>query len=182
MFGWKNWVTLLVVGTLVCLATGCRKDEKDRESAEGPRRKKVDVRAKNACERTVKKFLDAAAAKNYRLALEYVDVEEMVREGREKAAASTATPPDDVERLKDMLVSMLERSAEQAGELSYEILGSEISGDEAVVEVKAYRDGMLADQGDHALTKKNGKWKLSGSAIRAILPAGKSVLPAKRPR
>jgi hypothetical protein len=175
----KKWMILPLLGVLMCISTGCGKDEKEETPTEGPERK-VDVRAKNACERMVKKFLDAAAAKDYELALEYVDVEEMVRKGRQQAATSTATPPSDAHLMKEKLILMLEKSAERMAGLSYKIAGSEISGDQAFVEFEAYRDGKLVHHGKLALTKSDGKWKLSGSAIPAILPRG-GPKPSGRP-
>jgi hypothetical protein len=172
---------VLFLAVSMSFSAGCRKEEKEKTPTKAPQTM-VDVRAQSACERAARKFLDAAAGKDYRLALEYVDVEEMVQKGREQAATSTATPPDDVERLKDMLVAMLEKSSTQAGQLTYAVLGSKVSGDTAVVMFEAHnKAGELVDKGDLALVKRDGKWKLSGSALRAILPRGTPAPLIKSP-
>lgn len=178
MAHWKRW-TILCAALCVVLGTqGCRKPEKEESSKESsPKEKKTDVGAKNACEETVHKYLDAAAAKDFRAAVEYIDVEDMVEKGRAKAAISTATPPEDADRLKQMLVAMLEKASADAGELTYSVLGSWVSGDKAIVEVAVYRDGKKVDQADYPLTKKDDVWKINGSAIRGLIPAREPSAP-----
>ncbi len=164
-----NRTFLLLLGMLICISSGCGKDEKDKTPVERPAGA-ADARARNACEETVQRFLDAATAEDYRQALGYVDVEEMVRKGREQAATSTATPPDDVERMKQSLIRMLQAKAGAMAGLSYKTAGARVSGDQAVVDFEAYRDGELAHYGRLTLAKKKGGWKLSGSAVPMILP------------
>ncbi|MDP2897114.1 MAG: hypothetical protein Q8Q12_11265 [bacterium] len=177
MAHWKSWIVLLIAACMVLSVGGCRKDEKEEPSKQVSAKEKANVRAKNACEQTVREYLDAAAAKDFRRAVDYIDVEEMVEKGREKAATSTATPPGDTDRMKEMLVAMLEKASADGGELTYSILGSKVSGNKAVVEVEVHRDGKKVDQADYPLVKKDSLWKISGSAMRGLLPAPKPKPP-----
>lgn len=171
MVHWKRWGVLLIAVCMVLAVGGCRKGEKQEASKQVSPKEKANIRAKNACELSVREYLDAAAAKDFRRAVDYIDVEEMVEKGREKAATSTATPPADADRMKEMLVAMLEKASADGGELTYTILGSKVSGNKAVVEVEVHRDGKKVDQADYPLVKKDSLWKISGSAMRGLLPA-----------
>lgn len=182
MAHWKRWTILCAALCMVLGTQGCRKPEKEERSKESsPKEKKTDVGAKNACERTVQEYLDAAAAKDFRAAMEYIDVDDMIEKARAKAATSTAAPPEDGVRMKQMLVAMLEKASADAGELTYNILGSWVSGDKAIVEVATYRDGKKVDQADYPLTKKGDIWKINGSAIRGMIPA-RSLSPPGPPQ
>jgi len=163
----KKWVVLGVVVALSWLGGACRK-EGEKKPTRREVQKRIDRRAMTACEKTVSGYLDAVAAKDYAKALDFVDVEEMVREAREKPTG--ASPPTDASQMKQMLISMLEKNTQKAGELEYKILGSEVSGDEATVDVELSRDGKVQGKESYGLVKTDGGWKLKGSAIRALLP------------
>jgi excinuclease UvrABC nuclease subunit len=177
MAHWKSWIVLLIAACMVLSVGGCRKDEKEEPSKQVSAKEKANVRAKNACEQTVREYLGAAAAKDFRRAVDYIDVEEMVEKGREKAATSTATPPEDADRMKDKLVAMLEKALADAGELTCNVLGSKVSGNKATVEVEIYRDGKKVDQVDYPLTKRDDLWKISGSPIQGLVSARRPNVP-----
>lgn len=178
MVHWKRWIILCAALCVVIATQGCRKPEKEESSKESSQKeKKTDLVAKNACEQTVQEYLDAAAAKDFRAAVEYIDVDDMIEKARAKATTSTATPPEDAVRMKQLLVAMLEKASADAGALTYRVLGSWVSGDKAIVEVAVYRDGKKVDQADYPLTKKDDIWKIDGSAIRGMIPAKPPIPP-----
>ncbi len=178
MTRWRSLISCAAVVCLVCLAPGCRK-EKEKQPHKEAATKRVDVRARNACEKAVKGYLDALAAKDYRKAVDSIDVDEMIRQGQEKPVGSAAAAPGDADQLREMLVSMLEKGGQKAGQLSYDILGSKVSKDQATVQVEVYRDGKLSDKAEYALTKRGDNWLLKGTAIRALMPPMKMAPPMK---
>jgi len=112
-------------------------------------------------------YLEALAANDYIKAVEFIDVEEMLNKRRE--GAGTMSAPADAAAMKKMLRQMMERTGnQQEGELSYRIMACRVSGEKAAVDVEVYRNDELADEGTYALTKRGGRWKLGGGAIRAL--------------
>ncbi len=178
MFPRKKWLVLLVVVFPVLLVSGCRKEkEQQKKPARRQVQKRVDARAIRACESAVTAYLDAVAAKDFKKALDSIDLEQMVREASEKPASVAASSPSNAGQMKEQLLLMLEKMPQDKGKLTYKILGSEVSGDEATVEVELYRDGTVSDKEAYALVKTPDGWKLRGSAIRALLPPMKPALP-----
>ncbi len=144
---------------------GCGKEKEKPRTRAKP--KKEEARKVTECERTVCAYLDALAASDYRRAVEFLDVEEMLEKGRESGATLPATM--GAIEMKEALLRMMETSGQrQKGKLTYEILACHISGGEATVEAVVYRDGELADRGMYALARRGGEWKLRSSAVRAL--------------
>jgi len=166
---------LLVAMIAGYLTFGCRKEKQPAESRVPPSAgKAIEKRETKACEKTVTGYLDALAANDYMAAVDLIDVEEML----EKKGQGTATfwAPANAAEMKQKLFEMMEAAAKQRkGKLTYEILGSHVSGQKATVEVEVYRDGRLVDKEAYRLTRRDGEWKLSGQAIRALFP------PMERP-
>lgn len=166
MFRWKPCAIVLGVILVGSLVVGCGKEKRETHRKPGPG-KTVKSRVRKACEKAVADYLDALAANDYIKAVEFIDVEGMLNKRRQ--GAGTTSAPADAAAMKKMLRQMMQRTGErQEGELSYRIIASRVSGEEATVEVEVYRNGELADEGTYALTKRGGRWKLGGGAIRAL--------------
>jgi len=181
MVRWKQCVIVLVVFFLSSFVVGCRK-EKEGSDEKAEEEKRVESRARKACEKAVEDYLNALAAEDYRKAVDLIDVEEML--AKSKGGPSPSSPPMDATGIKEGLLRMIETAGRlRKGKLTHEILGSRVSGEKASVEVAVYRDGEFADKWTYPLTRRDEQWKLSGSAaIRALAPPRKKGAPGMAPR
>ncbi len=174
MFRWRQCVIVLAVVFVSGLVVGCRKEKEVSEKKAAPR-ESVDERARKAGEKAVRDYLDALAGGDYRGAVEFIDVEEMLE--TRQPGATTSPPPGDIEGMKEKFLQMMEMAAkQQKGKLTYKILASRVSDGKVTVEVDVYRDGKLMDSGNYALAKREGEWKIAGSAaIRALMPPAPGI-------
>ncbi len=170
MFRCRRFLALLVAIPLTLHVAGCRKNEKETPSEKEQAAKRVEARTRNACEKIVQDFLRAMVQKDYAKAVEFIDVDEMIQAAEGSPDSRSPSGPLDVQQMKQMLISMLEKTGQQEGMLSYEVIGSDVSDDRASVDIEIYRDGKLVDSRPYALIRRSGNWKLRGSAVRASLP------------
>lgn len=174
MFRWRQCVIVLAVVFVSGLIVGCRKEKEVSEKKAAPG-ESLDERVRKAGEKVVRDCLDALAAGDYRGAVEFIDVEEMLE--TRQVGATTSPPPGDIEGMKEKFLHLMEMAAkQQKGKLTYKIPASRVSDGKVTVEVEVYRDGKLMDKGNYALTKREGQWKIEGNAaIRALMPGVPSI-------
>jgi len=182
MFRWKECAVLVIAVFLGCFVIGCRKEKKEPVK-KPPREKEAKSPERIACEKAVGDYLSAVAAGNYKRAVEFIDVEEMLEKRDE--GSLTGWPETNVAGMKRAILTMMEKAGQlhKGKPLTYEIVGSRVTGGTGVVEADVFRDGKLVDVKEKAyrLTERDGEWKLSwGTAVRALIPPTKSRLkPAK---